>query len=464
MKIRTIARAAMIRLAILAGILVAATLFINLPWFDQELHEDLLQLTKPRDVPMDGNAYPLVVGFLAAEDRDPRDMGLQIIQAQREYFRANGHTSMPLDQTNKLLRDQFTAPTWSKILKSNSCNSRIELDCADRMVEEVAAAPINDARVRLLLARFERVLDEPRFEETQEFDFHMLPNYGPLLTTSRIRLAESFREADSSRTLQVIGEDVRFWKRMLDGEQTLIAKMVALAGLKTDTMYLSALIRVRQLDEAALRQIPVILAPLTESERNIEETFMAELRLGLLSEQGFRAVTGAGSLSRRLLSQDNATVNEYYTTLTLPLRLRASLSAAAFYRQKSQERVRFSTSFMPTSLYNLVGKQYVRIAVALALDPWQNYIARVHDVDGRIALVLLQSEIELNGGGSVEEAVKASRYRNPYTGQPMDYDSKAGTISFPCLATVQEVCALRIRMPSPARSSQASLRDAQSVS
>jgi hypothetical protein len=159
------------------------------------------------------------------------------------------------------------------------------------------------------------------------------------------------------------------------------------------------------------------------------------------SEGGFREF-GSGSLLG-LVSQENATLNEYYMAIMVPLRLRASLSASEFYRQKGHESRHYPMRMMPPPLYNLGGKQYLKIM--LAVNNWQDYIARVHDLDGRIALVLLQAEIALNASRSIEEVVKASRYRNPYSGEPMDYDATAGTIGFPCLAIGQEVCALRIR-------------------
>lgn len=83
--------------------------------------------------------------------------------------------------------------------------------------------------------------------------------------------------------------------------------------------------------------------------------------------------------------------------------------------------------------------------IMVALNNWQDYIARVHDLDGRITLVLLQAEIALNPDKRVEEVVAASHYRNPYTGAPMDYDAEAGTVSFRCLAVGEGVCAVRIR-------------------
>jgi hypothetical protein len=57
----------------------------------------------------------------------------------------------------------------------------------------------------------------------------------------------------------------------------------------------------------------------------------------------------------------------------------------------------------------------------------------------------LQAEVALNAGSSVQDVVNGSRYRNPYTGEPMDYDPDEGTISFPCLATTgRDVCAVKL--------------------
>jgi hypothetical protein len=59
-------------------------------------------------------------------------------------------------------------------------------------------------------------------------------------------------------------------------------------------------------------------------------------------------------------------------------------------------------------------------------------------------LVLVQAETALNADRSVQDVVNGSRYRNPYTGEPMDYDSEKGTIGFPCLSRNRDVCAVKL--------------------
>ncbi|MDQ2640375.1 MAG: hypothetical protein M3Y79_07335 [Pseudomonadota bacterium] len=443
MNIRRLARAALIRIAALAGILIAVTLFINLPWFDEELHEDLVPLTSPRDVPLEGNAYPLVVGFLAAADQDPREAGLRIIEAQREHFRTSGHTGRPPNADRALLPGALPAPSWRQFIGGDTCDPRTELDCADRAIAALAAKPVDDPAVQLLMARYQRILEESRFEETQEFGAANLPDYGALLTIARLRLAQSAREADFSRVLAIVGEDMRFWKRVLEGDGTLMAKMLALAGIRSGAIYLSALMRLRTPGENELRQMPLVISRFAEGERDIGETFMAETRFGLLGDPklGGTASTPLGGL----LGQENATLNDYYTSIVLPLRLLASLDASEFHRQKLDTPKHYRMQLMPPPLYNLAGKQFVKIRMSIGMSAYQDYIARVHDVDGLIALVLLQAEIALNKEKPVEEVVAESQHRNPYTRAAMDYDAAAGTISFSCLARSKEFCVLRIR-------------------
>ncbi len=102
---------------------------------------------------------------------------------------------------------------------------------------------------------------------------------------------------------------------------------------------------------------------------------------------------------------------------------------------------------MPPPLYNLGGKMTLNY---LQPPNYPDYIARVHDSEGLLTLVRLQAEIALSRAG-VEEVVKASHERNPYTGEPMNYDPRKAMIGFPCLAKGKNVCAVRINQAIPAR-------------
>jgi hypothetical protein len=99
-----------------------------------------------------------------------------------------------------------------------------------------------------------------------------------------------------------------------------------------------------------------------------------------------------GGVLTRLLTQENATLNEFYLAITTPLRWRASLGADEFYRESGYEPLNYDIRAFPPPLFNLGGKLVLkRMAGEFSM---QDYITRVHDLDGRILAVLLQAEIE----------------------------------------------------------------------
>lgn len=437
-------RVAAARIGILAGALVTLTIFINLSWFDETLHPDLARLTPPQPVSMEANAYPLIYGFPAAGDRDPREAGLSIIETLRERFERGEEITLSAQEIGDILGNPQTQDGWNRIFPTLDCNARFAIDCADRLIADVALQGADHPRLRLLLDRYETILGTPRFEENQEYDVSTpIPFNGELMAIARIRLALEFRTGSNAEILAGIAGDVAFWKRMLRDGQSLIAKMVALAGLRNDTTFLSTLLRERDLTAVELGEVERILSPLTTDERDIGETFLAELRISLMSEKPYALLLDGPPAIARLALQENATLNEYYFTTTIPLQLKASLSASEFHDQGANAPMAYDVRAVPPPLYNLGGKfilKWVASQISLA-----DYISRVHDLDGRIGLVLLQAEIALSPSRSPEDVVRESRHRNPYTLEPFDYDRDAGTIGFDCLANGTDVCAVAIR-------------------
>jgi hypothetical protein len=430
------------RIAILAGVLVAFTLIINLSWFDEELNPDLARMLPPQPVSMEDNAFPLVYGFLAANDRDPRAAGMEIIATLRQRFAAGERATLSADEIDEILGNPAPARNWSDLFASMACNPRFEIDCPDRLIDDLAAGGVSDTRLKVLLDRLETVFAMSRFEENQEYDAYTpTPSYG-MMSIARIRLARSFNEKTTLQFLDDVTEELRFWKTMLRDGQTLIAKMIALAGLRNSSQFLSALMRERNLSPGELARIGEVLTPMTDDERDIGETFLAEFRLAALSDKSFAVLLEGPSGLTQLALQDNATYNEFYQTITLPLRFRAALSAPEFFEQGAYEDLSYNFRAFPPPLYNLGGKltlKYFSSQIGMT-----GYISRVHDIEGRIALVLLQAEILANPGRRVESVIAASQHRNPYTLEPMDYDPATSRISFPCLDRGGDICAVAL--------------------
>jgi len=437
-------RSLLVRGLALVGVLVAFTLFINLSWFDEPLHPELVALRTPQPVSMEDNSYPLVYGFAAASDRDPLVAGLAIVRKLRERYENGERMTLSDEELGEILGDAGSDGDWRAAFPSFDCNSRLSMDCADRLIAEVAHADLADPRLGVLLGRYERVLVASRFEENQEFDAYTpLPGYGELIPVGRMRLAMSYAHESTHEFLARAQKDLEFWKGMLRDGQSLIAKMVALAGIRNDAAFLSALLRNRNLSDEEIGALQHILRPLSEEERDIGETFAAETRISLLSEKSLADFLDDKSWLTLVAFQEHATLNEYYFTTMLPMRLRASLTAEEFFRQRGYERQPYNFRAFPPPLYNLGGKLFLkRMGAEFNI---QDYITRVHDDDGRISLVLLQAEIARGHGRGVDDIVRSSTIRNPYTREPMDYDPKARTIGFDCLAeSSPDICSLSL--------------------
>lgn len=443
MKVQGRVRGLLVRGAALIALLAAVTVFVNLSWFDETLHPDLARLIEPAPVSMDGNAYPLIYGLGAADDTDPLASGREILQRLRERYREGERVTVGADEMEEILGGSGLDDAWPAELEGLACNSRLSLDCAGQLISEIDPARL-EPRVRVLLARYEAILAAPRFEETQEYDVSTpAPDYRLLMMVGRLRLASSFKTDSTDAFLAMLAEDMDFWRTMLRDGRSLIAKMVALAGFRNDLEFASALLRLRELDPSQMQSIQAALRPFTRAELDIGEAFLSELRIALLSDKSLVIMLGDAPWMTRLTLQANATLNEYYRAVIVPMQLRASLGAAEFYSRQGYENLTYDVRAFPPPLFNLGGKLVLKQWVAQFKQ--QDYVTRTHDVNGRIALVRLQAEIAQRAGRSVDAVIRSSTHRNPYTDERIDYDARAGTIGFDCLGgSPNDVCSVVI--------------------
>jgi len=205
--------------------------------------------------------------------------------------------------------------------------------------------------------------------------------------------------------------------------------MVALGAIQNDLDFISTRMRERPLQPAELQFVQGFLHPFTREEADIGAGFLSDARIELLMDEPYVAMDA--SWLTRLVLQKNATLNLGYHEFTAPMVARASLDARQWYEQKGYEPIRYELRVSPRTLFNLGGKlEWSRTA----WDPWQ-FPARVHDLDGRISLVLLQAEIAQRSGEAPDAVIRESTHRNPYTGEAFEYDAQAGILSFECLET-----------------------------
>ncbi len=451
-----------LKLLLTAVAAILAVVLLNLSWFDEPLLPELEALRKPQPVTLDGNAFAFALGFLAAEGRDPRAAGVEIIgtlQARRdrgepatigkEEKQAILGAPLSLDALGAKSRPE-SAPTAGTKSLGKTCLPRYRLDCAQRLIADAASLDPNEPPLAVLFARYETLLQQAHYAETPAPDpMTPWPPLGPIQELGRLRLAISFRTDPTAVFLEKASQELAFWRMTLREGQLLGTKMSALAAIRWTHDFLSTLMRERQLDARDLERLRGFVRPFTREESDIGAAFLSESRTALLG--GMPYVAGDASWVVRLLLQKNATFNQEFRETIEPLLGLSSLDARKYYDHKGYEPLRHEFPVAPGMFYNLGGK------LALSRSTWDAHLfpARVHDEDGRITLLLLQAQIEERPDLDVATLVRSSTLRNPYTGEPMEYDSRAGTLGFACLHTAfhppepVDQCAVALGRPAP---------------
>jgi hypothetical protein len=431
--------AVLLMVAAVSGLLVVLA---NLSRFDEPLLPELEALRKSKSAPLDDNAYPFAMGFLAAEPRDPRAAGVEIIgilQARRDRGEPAtiGKEEKQAILGAPLANDGLwstgrteTRPSAQVSSLGLICQPRHRLDCAHRLIATAASLDPDEPQLALLFARYETLLKQAHYVETPAPDpTTPWPPLGSIMELGRVRLAISFRTDPTAVFLEKATQELAFWRMTLREAQLLGTKMSALAAIRWAHDFLSTLMRERQLEDSDLAQLRGFVRPLTREESDIGAAFLSESRTFLLG--GTPSDAGDASWVVRALLQENATFNQQYRDTVEPMRGRASLDARQYYDSKAYEPLHREFHLTPAMFYNFGGK------MALSRSVWDAHQlpSRVHDEDGRITLLLLQAQIEERPDQDVATLVRSSTLRNPYTGEAMEFDAPERTIAFQCLHT-----------------------------
>lgn len=424
------------------AVLVLLIVAINRPWFDEALVPEIVALRDSKAAPPEGNAYPFTLGFLAAESRDPRAAGVEIIRVLQERRDRGDPATIGKEEKRAILgaalkldtlglgARETRAPSAGVKSLGHVCLPRYRLDCAQQLIENAASLDPQNPTLVVLLARYETLLRQAHYLEIPAPDpATPWPPLGPIQEVGRLRLAMSFRTDPTPVFLEKAAQELAFWRMTLREAQLLGTKMSALAAIRWTDDFLSTLMRERQLDSRELGQLRGFVRPFTREEGDIGVAFLSETRTSLLGGKPW--VADDASWPAKLLLQKNATFNQEFRDTINPMRRRSSLDAREYYDQKAYEPLHHAFHVAPGMFYNLGGK------VALSRSTWDLHqcVSRVHDEDGRISLLLLQAQIEEQQDPDIATTVRNSEHRDPYTGAPMAYDPQARTISFACLHT-----------------------------
>lgn len=424
---KTLVRHVIVSILLALGIL----LIPNLSVFDEELLPEITEhLATLRHPDIEGNAAPLMYGLAAASDRDMESAGEAMLARLHAKYRENKPANLSEQEYLEIMGGQDLDKHWSSLYPAVRCNPREQSNCFDILLSELEKNPVNDQRLLVQLARYKSIIQMPHFiEATHELDANSpLPEYGQSLYLGRIVAADSYLNAGINGLIKTSTAEMKFWRTALKESQTLLGKMVAINTLKRNLDNLSyAISKEPELTDDTLAALGDLLQPLHHDELHVD-LFAGEYRImandpDVFTSMGENLKTPKWLL--RLLGQHKATVNRVYQQTYAPAQKLSQMSSPDFYIA-AQAPLK-PLSFSRLNPYNLGGK--------IATDHvWEmaDYIGRIHDLNGIFLLVNLQRELKVSAPHDLTTAIKASRFRNPYTQKPFAYEPATNTLSFAC--------------------------------
>jgi hypothetical protein len=417
-------------------VIVAYLAIVAVNWFDEPPSADaqaLARIVAERPIIPDGNnAYILFLGLSAPLQEDPFMRG----QA-RNRFLTRIQPWKAGDDIIYLpgLEVQYKASRVPAIAAIADACGKPHADGAEclRLVHDDPAQVTHwlDSE-SWLLARYRQLVQLRQWRERVPKDMAVpTPSYLVAMDGQLLLLMQAWQharagEGDAARAL--LQEDLAFWRMVLRSSDTLITKMIATTAVERN--FALGNLALRDLHAAGQPATPPELwqSPITLAERSMQRPFAGEWHFQSGSMQPIADVFGTDRWSdwfKRPMLQVQATNNMGAARFrALGLRFDADYPALpAAVRANAPRRSCRGV------VYNFVG------CVLSNIDSEANdaqYGVRVADLEGERRATLLAAELRAAGPDAADLArrIQASPLKDPYSGQPFEWDAAKRSIVF----------------------------------
>ena len=417
----------------LVALLVAVLAVVGINSFDEPLSpEAQAALRPPLPIPQQQNGYYAMLGFFAPAGTDMITRGIEIAQkyadASAPGSAADSKTSTQSIEDTLAFRGDATLlcfPLKSGCLALALKNS----DAVSRLL----------AQNKTLIDRYYSLATYPYFQETT-----MPMLFGPLNVSVTAlayphalilaKISREFAVEDTTAAVEALARDLQFWRTLLSQKENLLTKLIVIGTIRQDATLLSEFIRAKP-----IKSLPgILLQPLTVAERDFSYSLDAELRSEAqmfnktnsdikTDHRNFRALRGYFDT---LFFKNNATLNTafvYYHDLAQS----GELSGKDYENAKRRIEDKDQHFLGPRLIYNPIGK----ILVAISVPGYLGEVDKIRDLDGLLRLAQLQFLIKqqgINDGAIPQFLQNADKpLANPYTSQPMAWDSRTRHLFFP---------------------------------
>lgn len=433
-------------LGVVGLVVVVLGCWLLLP--DEALNPEARKILEAQPtVPPEQNVYFALVGLIASPELDAVQVGRKLVEDHAAVVREKGFV-VRFDASKYWGAHPYKRP----IPGGAYCRSHGETaHCLTALRQHRGELEAQLVAQDVYVSRYRALRTYPHHDESMTPAGAMLVSYQPHFDLGELVDASiAFRMEEPAQRAGALGElleDIRLWERAGRESDVFISRMMYAAILHKKYKLLSELLtespRLAQEQPDLVAQLTKPLeAPYTDMKR----VWRGEFRYGAqwMKSMPLGGITSAflgldnedlSTWQRYLASRlfrYNATVNLYYEEFR---------SASEFYAQSAADiqaghdafaKRRYRANLFDPRywLYNPVGKD----SVSVPAEIYDSYRDRLTDLVGYTRLIELQRQIL--AARTPPEKIPAflasvdAALRNPYTGQPMHYDSATNSISF----------------------------------
>lgn len=423
--------------------------FGNFKSFDESLSPVVRQALQPTKMPADEtNAFIAIWGLTTASDKEMIKSGRAMIQRYLQNRDSEGRDELNDSDYQEILANKDIDKFWQSII--SKCHVRKKQDCIVKLAAQLVSQPISSERFSLMMERYKTIRSLIDYQHIDHLTFASpLPAFGPLLNLSKLNLAMTFNQKDPGLFIQNLDSELKFWRMMLNRGDSILDKMIANAGYRNNLAATSNFLSTRpELSEIEQLKLQQLLSPLSQSEIDISDAFLFEEKafyntLNNLEAEQLKEAYGLSSSPITWLIQPNATVNDYHEFFVKKIQALGEMNTKQFANAIKPhngesccfQEIESLSSLSFNSLYNLGGKSLL----TATLFNGQDYLARIHDLNGLIGLVGLELKLLLDQPNA-EQWLKEN---DSLLGHSIRFDQTNGSLEFDCLDT-HSICKVNL--------------------
>lgn len=301
-----------------------------------------------------------------------------------------------------------------------ACSARTQLGCLGVLRDDLLAAPVAmGGALDGLLKRYRRLAQNGNYRSPSDPGAPG-SHWGPMLKLAALDMAR--RSLEDDNFVQIVTQDLQFWQQVYNNGNSLLDKMVGVAGLWTTLQFSSEYVNLETASEADAIRLASLAGSVHLDLKRMVPAFDHEFHIftAMMDPAGDFLPGNTSRLEKwfgALMLQSNATSNRFYRRVISPALCQLELSVGDLHGGGAS-RCLNAESGWGLVIYNPYGKLSIE-----ALGTLEDYVYRVHDLNTLAGLVAFQLMQGAGQSPELEDHVPAE----------VQVTQAGGAITFECL-------------------------------